>query len=163
MKSEEKFEILKIVIDKLLIGAIIALIGIFGNTWIEHYKDDLTRKRTFYEKKYDMLDKLQAAYKDVTIEVFSCINDTTGHCFEDEMRNKKIFNKLIVFDNKVEKITPYVSKEYAKVLESYVWIYGARFNTLNNVVEYANFLNELEDSFDEYTRCELDNSFHRDK
>jgi hypothetical protein len=164
MKPEERFEIFKIILDKLLIGVIIVIVGIVGNTWLEHYKNDLLQKRTFYEKKYEMIGKLQVAYKDLTNEVFECINKPGTGCFNDRIKKEKIRSALIAFDNEFEQITPFISEQYVRILEKYVWLYGASFDDLDKsdgMLKYADFLNDLETGFDRYARCELNNDFSK--
>jgi hypothetical protein len=164
MKPEERFEILKIIIDKLLIGIIIVIVGFVGNAWLEHYKNDLLQKKTFYEKKYAMLGKLQVAYKDLTNKIFECINEPGTACFENKTKKANIKKALIAFDNEFEQITPFISEQYVRILEKYVWLYGASFDELDKsagMLKYADFLNDLETGFDRYARCELNDDFSK--
>lgn len=156
MNENKKFELIKIVIDKLLIGVIIVIVGVVGNAWLENYKNELIKKKTFYDKKYDMLNNMQISYKEMTDEVFTYIDNANN---TNTTKLAYTNNSVKNFQKNATKVTPYISRDFSDKLEKYIWLYGVDLNKLNDVVQYADFFEFLENAFDEMIKHELDNSY----
>ncbi len=149
-KYKFKLEIIKIVIDKLLIGIIVAAVILLGNAWLEKYKNILSKERIFYEKKYELINKLQISYKELTDEIFEQITKR-GAIYHMKHAEK--------FQKQVNQVTPYMSDSLSKELEKMVWLLSPDFGKMSNLQTYSDYLEFIDDRFDRLIKEELDGTY----
>ncbi len=149
-KLKLKYDIIKIVIDKLLIGIIIVVTVLAGNIWLENYKNILTKDRIFYEKKYEVINKMVLSYKDLTNEISRMTMDTSAKY------NISYFDK---FQNHLTQASPYLSDSLSKELEKYLWLLSPNFGEIKILPQHAAYLEFIDDRFDCLIKKELDERY----
>lgn len=82
-KYKHGLEVKRHIIDKVLLGLIVAAFGYFLNMGIESYKNDLSEKRFLLESRLSTLKDLRAAYNDIAEYTYQLT-----HVGESEKTNK---------------------------------------------------------------------------
>jgi len=126
-KYLHKLELRKIVIDKLLFGVLIALIGLVANIVLENYRSDLAKQKFILEKQFEAIREISDAYDDLyrlwddfTLNLNS--NDLPGDYWAKSLEKENIFYE------KYNKWTMALPVEFDRHMEQFLWLHsGIRF------------------------------------
>ncbi|MCP4269078.1 MAG: hypothetical protein GY777_26475 [Candidatus Brocadiaceae bacterium] len=118
-----KLELRKLLIDKMLFGAIIVLIGVSANIVLERYRSGLTQERYLIEKKFKAIHNIKASYE----ELFELFDSYTVDPDKYELPNdhrKKYNQKYDAFVIEANKWNIVLPQEFEDKLNYLTWIHG---------------------------------------
>lgn len=144
-KYSFKLDVVKIIIDKLLIGLIIVAAGFLANKYIEDYRSKLTVQKFLMDKKLEAIQSISESYSYLfsTFDKYSLENN--GNKLPDNYNEQyeQSADKLIEASN---RWAPLLSDDYNKQIEYYIWILTA-FKDVSKAKPYRDFISDLDQKF----------------
>jgi hypothetical protein len=129
---KHKLEFRRIIFEKVLLGAIVVLLGLSANIVVENYRAKLTQQKFYIEKKFEALTKINESYNKMTLELFNMTNPQITNKF----LFSKEFNKISDEFNKVFGCWSVIlSEKFTNQTIYHYWIYVG----INNERSASNF------------------------
>jgi hypothetical protein len=150
-----KLEVRRMLYEKLLLGAIIAIVGLFANMFFEKYKDQLGQERFIQEKKLEAISEVRISFNDLHSTYMNwTVNDCRDIPADYNDQYLKLVNNYIAVINKNSLL---LSKSFLDKQVSYVlWIYqGIYYSDIAKSVNYREFAFDVADAFDCECRIQL--------
>jgi len=141
-----KLEIRKLVIDKIILGAIIVALAFVGNMLFEKYRSSLTEQRFFLEKKFDALNQVRREFSEM-LQLFSfCTRKSAQEPPKDYQKKfHQSIEDAVLAVNSASLLLPL---ELEKELEFNIWIHSAiHFKDVAKCKDYREFVSYLFDQF----------------
>ena len=122
-KYIHKLDLRRLIVDKILFGMIIVLIGLIANVIFEQYRSKLIEQRFILEKRLEAINSIKEAYEDMhnLWDIFTLMNETTLPKNYKEIYKEKI-NNFLLQSNRWNILFP---KEFDDNLTYYAWIHSA--------------------------------------
>jgi hypothetical protein len=114
-KLEHRLAIIRIIIEKLLLGGVVALLAFLASLVCESFKSGLTERRFLLEKRLEGIQQMSASYSQLADLAYECgvADDPVGQELLDRYsRALSEFNRAtnqwnVVFDEDFAKIMSY--------------------------------------------------------
>jgi len=120
-KYVHNLELRRLIVDKLLFGAVVVLIGGIANLLIENYKNDLSKERFIVERQYEATSKIKAAYEEMhSLWAYYTLNDTK---LTDNL-NLQYREKIKQFDDTANLWNIVLPRSFEKNLNYFLWLHG---------------------------------------
>jgi hypothetical protein len=147
-----KLDVRKLVIDKLLIGALLIIVGFAANFTIEQYRARSTKERFLLEKKLEAMQLINQDYFSMHQTFISLAQKEDliqGHY---TLLNKKLNSFISVWTNN----NVISSTHFSKQMEYMTWLYTALFKKdLANMRVYRVFFFDVYATFNSLVREEM--------
>ena len=157
-KHTNKLEIQKLILDKVLIGLLIAIFGFAANMALERYRANSTRDRFFMEKRLAAVQQVNEAFFTMHNNLISTLQKdrlNAGHYVS-------LNNGLNSFIASWTHNRILLSKEFIEQMERMSWLYTSLFRKdLPNMRVYRVFFYDVYEKFNFLTREEM--GFARDE
>ncbi len=155
IKFSHKLEVRRILLEKLLLGVLIALIGFVANVLFENYRDKLSQDRFLLEKRLDAVQKIRKAYDKMHSTFMEWTIDNNLH-LPDDYKNK--YNEILAdFTTVANSNTILISKEFTKQINAVLWIYQAfNYTDIANGTKYRFFAKDINEAFNHACKKELE-------
>lgn len=156
IRFQNKFEMKKLFIDKLLFSILIIIAGFVVNIVIENYRNHLTTQRFLLEQKFMAVNDVRKSFDNMHRVIMEYSRHDPLRTLPDNFSVKleeAVQNYITIGNGWGVVFTP----KFNKALENYLWIYRALNKTdpSKNVV-YRDFLVDLHKSFNSDCRKEID-------
>jgi len=134
-KYIHKLELRRLIIDKILFGVIIVLIGLAANFILEQYRSKLTKQRFILEKRLEAINSIKEAYEDMhnlwDVFTLTCNKVPPALPVNYKEQYEEKINNFLLQSNRWNLL---FSKEFGDKLGYYVWIHTAA-----NYMDIKNF------------------------
>jgi hypothetical protein len=117
-KNKLRDEILKIVLDKLLLAIILAMVGYFANKSVESYKADLSSQRFMQEKKLEAVLEMKSAFADFADPILKTIS------YKNEIDTVQIEMAFYECRKRLAKWSFLLSKEQLREVDNCLWSFA---------------------------------------
>ncbi len=153
---EHKLSVRRILLDRLLIGLLLALAALLASLAVEHYKAKAVERQYFLTKRLEAATQLRAAMSEVTSAAFA---QTLAPCTLDPAGRPPTARLKSAVDALVEKANSsavLLSDDYRSRLDLITNIfYGAVAGQPAIACDSRYFFNDIADYFTEATRIEV--------
>lgn len=152
LRYEHKLQLQRLILDKLLIGLLILIVGFAANLIIERYRVQSTRERFLLEKKLEAIQKISEAY-------FSMHNTFDGLMLRTHLNDghyKSMRTQIDDFINVWTHNSVILSSRFTKQMDYVTWIYIALAGMeLEKMRDYRVFFFDVYSRFYSLTKEEL--------
>lgn len=164
---EHKLAIRRLLLEKILFGTLLALVGIVGNVYYEKYRSELAQERFLLEKRSEAVNAIRDAYGQLQgtfmkLTTPETIKNPPPDC--EQAYDKKIQE----LTDAANKWSVMLSPEFNEKINSFVWIHdGFHGRGIVHCAQYRLFAVNLHTLFESCCRVELglnkklpDDNFH---
>lgn len=153
IKLEHKYELRRLIVDKVLLGLIVGAVAFLGTMYLEHFKSSLTQGRFLLESRVSALNELRNEYSILSSDYFY-LAKADDNSREDLRKQYK--THLDAFMATINKWSILFSEEFGDEIEYHYWFHQAPAH--GNIAlskEHMDYGSEIFDDFDYLTRTAL--------
>jgi hypothetical protein len=152
---EHKLKVRQIILDKMLWGVVVIILGITANIVLERYKANLTNEKFFIEKKFDAVLNIQDAFSELLgkFERFTLTDERFGlpkdysQIYADSLSN---------FVIKLNKSHLLLSEDFKQCAQYFIFIFsGFNQKDISKCRNYREFAYDVSGWFNEALLREL--------
>lgn len=165
IKYSHWYEMFRIVVEKLLLGGAIVLIGIYGNQAIETYKAEASRDQLLLQKRLDAIFDIMAAYGAMH-DQFDWHSSNIPQEASDTLFSNEYERRIRTFISKYGRFSALFTTDFLNQMEFYRWIHeGLRENGAGALIawkkngkipDYRAFMEEVRHLFNVDCKLALD-------
>lgn len=92
LKLDHKLKVKRIVLEKLLLGAVVGLFSLLANMVLQNYQSELVKNQHLFELRTEAIEKLLAADSVLTAHIYMKINEKTD--YDPEQHRKDVHRMM---------------------------------------------------------------------
>lgn len=151
---EHRLQLLRILVEKGLLGLLLGLAVLAANMLVEDFKSDLARQKFLLENRLTALQTLRESYSTLSNHLWRLVEE------RNPISTKRLlkpygadFDKFIHLANRSSLL---FSAAFRKAIDQHIWIHTATSEGQSEVSrEHTDFLSEVFEDFDHVTRAAL--------
>lgn len=177
IEKDHKLQVRRLWLDKVLLGAIVALVIIAGQAWLRHYENrlnlsiekfktdterllkdyehDLSHRRFMQENRLRALQEIRTTYNDLIGHLYKQAETASERAETRAPYGKKAeYGKILIqFRESINKWSLIFREEFGLIMSHHAWFHQALQNEIISItLKCWPFVHDWADHFDRYSR-----------